>query len=199
MSEIKNTVEDFIGVAFERQTYRNILYLLFSFPLGTAYFFFLMTGLSFGLGPLTIWTLIPLLFLVFLSLWEMASFERQLAGWLLGIDIPTIITGNTESESVAGRLVQRGKGHVTWKLFSFFLIKFPLGMVSITSIIILLVMTCGMIMYPLLHIYGIITSHSLRETILISLSGLIVGLISMHMLNLLAHASGRLTKKMLED
>jgi len=39
----------FFGVAAREGTYLNIIYLLLAFPLGCAYFVFLVTGLSLGL------------------------------------------------------------------------------------------------------------------------------------------------------
>ena len=45
------------SVVVRPQTYLNIFYLLLSFPLGIAYFVFLVTGLSVGFGLLIIWAI----------------------------------------------------------------------------------------------------------------------------------------------
>ena len=44
MSQLKQL--PFFGVIAEPQSYINILYLLLAFPLGIAYFVFLVTGIS---------------------------------------------------------------------------------------------------------------------------------------------------------
>jgi hypothetical protein len=61
MNETTGIVKQFFGVAARGETYLNIIYLLLAFPLGTAYFVFLVTGLSLGLGLLIIWIGIPIL------------------------------------------------------------------------------------------------------------------------------------------
>jgi len=50
MNETTDIVKQFFGVVAREGTYLNIIYLLLAFPLGTAYFVFLVTGLSLGLG-----------------------------------------------------------------------------------------------------------------------------------------------------
>ena len=40
----------FLGAIVNRQSYLNIVYLLLGLPLGTAYFVFLVTGISVGFG-----------------------------------------------------------------------------------------------------------------------------------------------------
>jgi hypothetical protein len=61
MDEFSETLKFFFQVVVKRQTYLNILYLLLSFPLGSAYFFFLVTGISIALlaAPL-IYHFVPL-------------------------------------------------------------------------------------------------------------------------------------------
>jgi hypothetical protein len=54
----------FFGVIVDPQSYLNIVYLLVAFPLGTFYFVFLITGLSFGFGLFITLFGIPILLLV---------------------------------------------------------------------------------------------------------------------------------------
>src|ERR1051326_3981538 len=63
-------------VARQGQTYRNILYLLLTFPLGLTYFIVLVTGLSTGVGLAIIGVGLLLLFLTFGFAWAMAAVER---------------------------------------------------------------------------------------------------------------------------
>ncbi len=73
----------FFSVVIEPQSYLNILYLLLSFPLGIAYFVFLVTGISLGFGLAIIWLGIPILALVLAASWVLYQFERLLAIHLL--------------------------------------------------------------------------------------------------------------------
>ncbi|WP_094227294.1 sensor domain-containing protein [Methanolobus psychrotolerans] len=199
MTEIETALREFVKVAYEKQTYMNILYLLFSFPLGTAYFIFLVTGLSLGFGLLLVWIGIPVLLLVFLAWWEIASFERQMAIWLLGIDIPSMSLKPVNKNSIIGRVICRVKSPVTWKALVFLVVKFPLGIFSLVVMTFLIALTMGMLINPLLYILGNGSVDSLQKAVLLSLSGVFVGLASMHVLNLLAYIAGSFAKKMLGE
>ena len=66
----------FFGVVAEPQSYINILYLFLSFPLGIAYFVFLVTGISLGFGLAIIWVGVPILVLVLAGSWALCQLER---------------------------------------------------------------------------------------------------------------------------
>ncbi len=197
MADIETSLREFVNVVFQRQTYMNILYLLFSFPLGTAYFVFLVTGLSLGFGLLLVWIGIPVLLLVFLAWWEIASFERQMAIWLLGIDIPPMSLRPVTEKSIIARFITRIRSPVTWKALIFLLIKFPLGIFSLLVMVSLVAVTLGMFLSPILYIMGSSPADTIQGSILIAISGIFVGLASLHVLNLLAHIAGNFAKRML--
>ncbi|WP_340820446.1 sensor domain-containing protein [Methanolobus sp. WCC4] len=197
MAEMRNTMWNFIKVAFMKQTYLNILYLIFSFPLGTAYFVFLVTGLSLGSGLLLAWVGIPILILVFLAWWEIASFERQMAIWLLGIEIAPMSLKPAPDQSILGKAIFRIKSPVTWKALLFLLVKFPLGILSLVTMVVLVALTIGMLTSPVTYFFGSGPGDSFVGSVLFSVLGIFVGLASLHLLNLLAHIEGTFAKKML--
>ena len=95
----------FFGVATDVQSYINILYLFLSLPLGIAYFVFLVTGISLGIGLLVIWVGVPILAFVFAASWVLCGLERTLANVLLKEDIsPTV------REDVSGQVDARLQG-----------------------------------------------------------------------------------------
>lgn len=87
MNETTDIVKKFFGVVTRERTYLNIIYLLLAFPLRTAYFVFLVTGLSLGLS-LPFWVGILILLFMIIAWWGLVVFERQLAIWLLHVDFP---------------------------------------------------------------------------------------------------------------
>nr|QNO47354.1 hypothetical protein LNGCCOLK_00031 [Methanosarcinales archaeon ANME-2c ERB4] len=99
MNETTGIVKQFFGVAARGQTYLNIIYLLLSFPLGTAYFVFLVTGLLLGLSLSIVWVGIPILLLMLAAWWGLVVFERQLAIWLLHVDIPPMSRETTSGQA----------------------------------------------------------------------------------------------------
>src|SRR2546426_11926458 len=77
------------GPATDAQTYRNLLYLLLSFPLGIAYVVFLITGLSLGTGLLVIFVGVPILIGMLFACQGLGAFERRLARSMLHLSIPS--------------------------------------------------------------------------------------------------------------
>jgi hypothetical protein len=159
----------------------------------------LVTGLSFGFGLLLVWVGIPVILLIFLAWWEIASFERQMAIWLLGTDIPSMYSQSLYDSSILQRFVKRVKSPVTWKALIFLLIKFPLGIFSLVLMTILLCLTLAMLFTPVLYVLGISEVSSFLEAIIVAIIGVFMGFFSLHVLNVLAGLSGDLAKKMLSS
>ena len=84
------------------QSYLNLLYLLLAFPLGIAYFVFVVTGLSLSVGLLIVWVGIPLLLGLLAASIGLASFERLLARQLLGVEIRGARNGPLRLRAASG-------------------------------------------------------------------------------------------------
>lgn len=86
------TLEFFVEPLFRRRTYSRLFYLLvLAFPLGTAYFVFLVAGISTGIGLAIVWIGVPILLGMAVAWRALARMERFFAVELLGaqIDPPT--------------------------------------------------------------------------------------------------------------
>ena len=110
-----------------RQTYAEFAYLLLAFPLGLAYFVFLVTGISVGVGLLVVWVGVPILFAMLLGWRELGRFERVLHRRLLGVVVDEPLT----SIRGEGSLWQRTKlllaDSSTWRTLLWLLLRFPAG------------------------------------------------------------------------
>ncbi|MBN2110070.1 MAG: sensor domain-containing protein [Methanosarcinaceae archaeon] len=202
MVEEKNALVDLVAVAFRKQTYKNILYLLFTFPLGTAYFVFLVSGLSLGFGLMAVWVGIPILILIFIAWWEIASFERQLAIWLLGVDIAPMSRVQDTNPDLLGKGLKRLQNPVTWKSLLYLFLKFPMGILSLIIIAVLISVTMVLLLAPVLYCFhtvsfGLFQASSLSRSLVIAFLGVLVGLFSLHLMNLLAKLAGNLAVLML--
>ncbi|NPE29408.1 sensor domain-containing protein [Methanococcoides sp. SA1] len=206
LNDITKWIRDFFGVVTKRQTYLNLTYLLFTFPLGTAYFIFLVTGLSMGLGLSITLIGLPILILMLVAWWELAAFERQLAIWLLGVDVPPMknrgITDQKNFEKIKGYILNP----VTWKGLVFLFIKFPLGIFTLIVSFILIGITLAFIATP--FVYNLtdigynsgnsaIIIDSLTGAMMMMFFGMIFGVISLHFMNWMAKLSGILAKNLL--
>ena len=154
-------VKPFFGVIAKPQSYVNIFYLLLAFPLGIAYFVFLVTGISLGAGLVVIWVGVPILALVFAGSWAICGFERILAVKLLKEDIPhaarrrPVVSAGQDLSTVERLFVgvwRRFKSHLsnrlTWTGMLYLLIKFPLGIASFTIVVTLVSVSVALLTAP---------------------------------------------------
>ncbi len=197
-----NPLERLYGVFAKPQTYLNLLYLLLAFPLGLAYFIFLVTGLSLGVGLLILWVGLLILAGVMALCWPLTLFERQMAISLLKVEIPLM----TQPQESAGGIFQQVKQHisnpVTWKGIAFLFLKFPIGLASFIVTITLVSLSVGLILaplaYPWVHIdTGFGQINSMPAAAIACVVGLIIAPLSLHLFNLLAEWSGKLAVVML--
>lgn len=151
----------FCGAPFRLRTYTNLLYLLLAFPLGLAYFLFLIVGLALGFGLTIVWIGLPILALVFAGIWAFAAFERQAAILLLGADVPPMTPEKLPPPSPVERTAWQRAGDffsnpVTWKGMGFLLLKLPLGLVSFAALVTLLPLSGTLLLAPLLWEMGVL-------------------------------------------
>lgn len=204
MNETTNIVKQFFGVVTRGETYLNIIYLLLAFPLGTAYFVFLVSGLSLGLSLLIIWWGIPILLLMLAAWWGLVVFERQLAILLLHVDIPPIACEIVSGQSAWMRLKAHLSNPLTWKGLVYLFARFPLGILSFVVAIPLIILTGALVFAPFTYTDSECQIYifswqidTLNEALICSIVGSGVGLISMHVMNGLAFVSGRFASLML--
>ena len=198
----QNQSWNWLMIAFRAQTYRNILYLFASFPLGTFYFITLIAGLSAGLGSVIAGVGIPILGFSVLAWWAMAAFERQLAIWWLRIDIGPMYRPRPQGLSFWAWIRHHFGSSVTWTSLLYLLAKFPLSAVSFMLGLALTALSTYLIFAPVPvlidasfgYAYG---ADSLIVACILSAIGFGVGLVSLHLLNGLAVVSGRFARLML--
>lgn len=148
------TLRSVVGVPLRLQTYRNLLYLSLAFPLGLTYFIFLTVGLSLGVGLAIIVIGVPILLVVLAAATGLASVERKLAVFLLGIDIEppgdspfSLATERSFVERVKSLVVSTG----TWKAVVYLASKLFLGLVSFFLITTLLVTAVTLLLVPFIY------------------------------------------------
>lgn len=196
----------FFGVALRAQTYRNALYLILAFPLGLAYFVFLVTGLALGLGLSIVLIGLGLLALMVAAWYGLAAFERQMAIWLLREEIPPMTRADLAASAAERTLWQRSVGAltnpVTWKGLFFLAAKFPLGILSFVIVVTLLSVSAALIGSPFYYPYAspqmgwMIVDTPLEAALAVGI-GLVVLFLSLHVFNGLAWFSGKFARVML--
>ena len=189
------------GVVAHGQSYLNILYLLLAFPLGTAYFIFLVTGLALGFGLFITLVGIPILLLVLGGSWVLCSIERWLARTLLNEPIP-FAPSHPASKGVWPRLRAHLGNRVTWTGVLYLMLKFPIGIASFVIVTTLVAITLSMLTAPIYRPWAEIDLwvwyvDDLWETFLCTLIGIPLLFISLHVMNWAAFVSGKFARVML--
>ena len=181
----------FFGVLAHGQSYLNAVYLLLSFPLGIFYFVFLTVGLSLGIGLTIIGVGLLILLAALAAARGLADWERLLTGWLLGVNIPGPAP---RSESWRRPLASLGKylsDPHTWRGLAYLLIKFPFGVFTFVVTVFLFASTLACLLAPVLYHFVQFRIYNWRvvsaeEALLCLAIGLILALLSAHILNGLA-------------
>ena len=201
MNEPTTGLKRLFGVVTNPQSYLNIVYLLLAFPLGTFYFVFLVTGLSLGVGLSITLLGIPLLGLVLGGSWALCRFERGAAIIMLKVDIPAG-SPQPESSGLWSRVKVLLKDRVTWTGMLYLLLKFPLGIASFTIVVTLIAVSLALLAAPILYIYvdinlAIWYVDTLSEAFALTLIGVALSFISLHLMNGMAYVSGRMARVLL--
>ncbi len=195
----------FFAIAGDSQIYMRILYLFLSFPLGTIYFVFLVTGLSLGIGLIITLLGIPILVGVLASARGLAVFERWLASAMLKIKIP----GEPQQENLTGNLWARLKNLVgsvsTWRYVGYLFARFPMGLASFVIVVTLISLSLGLMFAPFYyHLPGVMLGwssgwqvDSMPEALVASLLGVGLGILSLHVFKWLAWSWGWVARVML--
>lgn len=141
-------LRQFFGVVASGRTYLNLLYIWLAFPLGLAYFVFLVTGFSLGAGlAIILWGLL-LLGLVLWAVYGLAAFERVLAIALLGAAPPPMVVASRPGASPMARFTAMLGSASLWKGLLFLAVKFPLGLATWTLSLISLAVSAALILAP---------------------------------------------------
>lgn len=162
------------------QTYRNLLYVLLTFPLGLFYFLLLTIGFPTGLSLVIVLVGIPILVCLLVVVVGLAEFERTLISLLLDVEIAA---PPAESEQgLWSRTKQLATDLRTWKAVVYLLSEFVFGTVVFGLITSLVATTSSFLFAPLYYeqgpivAYGPIPSREFTLDVLFGWDNLLVGL-----------------------
>lgn len=194
----------FFGVPFRAQTYRNLAYLLLAFPLGLLYFVGLSAGLSAGLGLAVTLVGIPLLVLTVAAAAGAAGFEAKLATWLLGVEAtPPAALGELDGSLDSSEALLDA---TTWTGLLLVALKFVFGLVALVAVVTAGALAASLLFAPLLYDAAGVTYNTgpyvldtIAEALAASGVGVLVTLVSLHVLNGLAKLGGFTTAALLGD
>ena len=181
----------FFGVVLRGRSYLNTLYSLLAFPLGVAYFVFLVVGVSLGLGLVIVWVGLIILAAVLLLSWVLSAFERQQAILLLGAEIGPMGEKPAENSPVSVWVKAFAANRVTWTGPVFLFLKFPLGLFSFVFSVVMLSISAAFTLAPLYYRFSPPDLYwwyadTLPEALFCSLIGMLLFILTLHAQNGLA-------------
>ena len=196
-------LRSFVGVPFDPQTYRTLVYNAVAFPLGVLYFVVLVTGLALtvGLG----FTLAgPVVLLVtLLTIVTLAWCDGRLTGGLLDADVAPAFPETDDGleflkELLVGRLTWAGAVYLLWR-FVLGLVVFVLLVVGFSVAGSLLVAPLGYGEYLSIHA-GVwtVAIDTPTRALAASFVGLLVGLMTLHLSNLLGGVNATVASTLLD-
>ena len=179
------------------QTFRNVLYLLLSFPLGLLYFVILIVGLSAGVATAIIWIGAFILVGVFLAVRGLTGLERKLASSLLQTTIPCRSVRDPmrlqQDKSVFGRARDLMISRESWAGIGYLLMKFPMGIISFVLTLTLIPVSFALAASPIVSVFvspsldlGSWRVDTPYEAVPFSIVGMVLMFFSLHILNAVA-------------
>jgi two-component system, OmpR family, phosphate regulon sensor histidine kinase PhoR len=139
-------------VVIQRRTYQNAVYLATRFPLGLLYFLVLCFLAAVGFSLLWVLVGIPILALTLAVAWGFASFERDLARWWLGAEIPPMSLPSPPGLTAWRRLTGHLKASVTWKSLVYVVLQLPAGLAVFVIEAALLASALALTLSPLVYL-----------------------------------------------
>jgi len=187
----QSTIDRIFGTVLEAQTWRNLLYLLLSFPLGLVYFVVTIVLLSVGFGLIVIVVGIPILIVAFTLVRGFIAAERVLLWKLLGVSVPAPVSRPRPTGLIDRMMSYIGDAQL-WKGLVYVLLHFGFGVVSFGLVMGLIPASLGLLTAPLtyqlvpMYFFDNQPINTFDQAVLCCSAGAILGLLSLHLLNLWA-------------
>ncbi len=190
----ESEIDRIFGPVLRVRTYKNVLYLAISFPLGILYFVTMITGLSMSAGLAIIMVGFAILAITLGLARLFGALERELTASLLGaVFEPPPPPGRGLRAILTNRR--------SWSTVIYLLLRFPIGVAGFIASVLMLSSTLIMaapVLYTVLPIMvmseRITTSE---EAMLVSLFGCVLFLLLVHAVNGLAAISRRLAEALI--
>lgn len=208
-----SALKRFFGVAVDPHTYGAMFYMLLSLVTGIFYFTWAVTGLSMSAGLMILIIGIPFFILFMASVYAISLVEGRLVETLLGIRMPRRPVYQTGTGGWTERIKALFTDSRTWLSLMYMVLMLPLGVVYFTIAVVLLALTVGFVVGPLLwwmeqagwvsfHGHVHLGTGSLDPAIaspFMFAGGIILLFVSLHVIRFIGKWHGRFAKQVLVE
>ena len=202
----ESTLGRFFGVFLDPRAYLCLVYLLLSLVTGTAYFTFATVGLSMSLGLAILIVGVPF-FLAFIGIARVVALaEGRIVESLLGVRMPRRPPYRDRDTPFWQRVVAMLKDPRTWSTLLYLLLMLPLGIFYFTFAVVGIVVSLATFLAPILvlgyhagivQIEGSVQSPHPALLPLISILGILLLTVTMHLARGLGYLHGQLARTLL--
>ena len=197
-----SAIDRIFGPVIQPQTWINILYLLASFPLGLAYFVILTIMFSMGVGLLPVFVGVFVLWAGLLVTDVLANVDRIVSNTMLGAAIPARAPVIPATPNLFDKIKATVKRPGNLRRIAYLFIRFPIGLLSFSFVLILLPVSVMLLTLPLTYTFLPVTVGTTRvetfdEAIYLCCFGAVFTLLSVHALNSCSNLSRRFAQRML--
>jgi uncharacterized membrane protein len=198
----------FFGIYADPRAYLSLLYMLLTLVTGIAYFTFAVTGLSLSIGLAILIIGVPF-FLLFIGATRIVALaEGRIVETLLGTRMPRRPAYPDRETPFLQRILEMLKDPRTWGTLLYLLAMLPLGVFYFTFAVVGLVVSAATIIAPifvllyhagLVTIDGTVTLESPHPALLplISILGVLLLTVTMHLARGIGYLHGQLAKTLL--
>jgi hypothetical protein len=196
----------FFGVYADPRAYLCLLYLLLALVTGIAYFTFATVGLSLSLGLAILIIGVPF-FLAFIGITRVVALaEGRIVESLLGVRMPRRPPYRDLDTPFWQRVVEMLKDPRTWSTLLYLLLMLPLGVFYFTFAVVGIIVSLATFLAPiavllyhagLVQIEGTVEAPHPALLPLISILGILLLTVTMHLARGLGYLHGQLARTLL--
>ena len=202
----RSVLARFFGVFADARAWGAVMYLLFALVTGIIYFTWTVTGISTGLGMIFLIIGIPIIILFLYSIKGIAFVEGRIVEALLGERMPRRSRYTNTNVTLWERIKNLLKDRTTWIGMLYMIIQLPLGIIYFTLVVTLVSTSVGLIFAPIAQLLMNVNMINIDgywygppdwTLPLISLGGVLLLTIIMHIFKGIGKLHGRWAKLML--
>jgi len=202
----RSAMSRFFGVVADPRAWGALLYMLFSLATGIIYFTWAVTGASLSAGFLILIIGLPFFGLFLLSVRGIAFVEGRIVEALLGVRMPRRSLFAKQDLGWWGRFKSLVSEKHTWMALAYMVVQLPLGIVYFVLAVTPLVVSLGLIVQPILQIFFHLPVAQIDDVQyytpgvlmpLVTIGGLLLLVLYMHLVKSIGRLHGALAKAML--
>ncbi len=206
VSSNKSIISRFFGIFADAGAWGSLMYMIFALVTGIIYFTWAVTGISIGLSMIVLIIGIPIIIIFLYSVRGIAFIEGRIVEALLGERMPRRSRFTDKNVKLWDRIKNLLTDRSTWSGILYLILQLPLGIIYFSLMITLIATSIASIFAPmvevlmnvsLIHFGGEMYYAPLWVLPLITVGGILLLTISMHLAKFVGKIHGKYAKALL--